>query len=669
VGFWDGLCVLWERGWPWLLQHLAGKAPGRRHRVLLGVEELEVRWVPNSAPVAIADSYEVLHAQQLTVSSPGVLENDTDADLDTLSTNLVTDVSHGSLSLSSDGGFSYTPAGGYSGSDSFEYQAYDGTDYGNTVLVSIDVTDAAPTADDDAFDLHGDTLTVGSVDSVLNNDSDPDLDSLTAEKVSDPAHGSLTFYSDGTFEYTATAGFTGVDSFTYRVFDGALYSSAATVTITGQAPTASADSYEVEEDQFLSVMASGVLGNDSDPDPEDSLTAVLYTDVSHGSLVLNSNGGFDYTPNSGYVGTDNFQYQAFDGALYSTITTVIINVTATAPPPPADLHFFVNTLADTHDANLQDGQATDAQGNTSLRAAIEQINATGGASNTIEISLTGTVQLTLQSPLVISRNTQLTGGGMGSLIVRGAGNTQNPADWNRIFEISASTTVSMTDFTIRNGRAWLLDPNFGGKGGGILNHGNLTLQTMEVSYNRADDKGGGIYNDGTLSGSEVWITDNLWGDGAGLYNAGTANLSWGQILSNQSDGGGGGIYNASGATLTLAFMDIMSNQGNGGGGIYNAGSLSGDNLNLSNNQTTGYGGGLFNTSNANPTISNSWIRNNSANKGGGLYINSGTLTLLYCDISDNTATVLGSAACRDPVTGHWIKTDCTGNGDWKDDVI
>ncbi len=62
------------------------------------------------------------------VAAPGVLGNDTDADSDPLTAVLDTDVSHGTLSLAADGGFTYTPTSGYSGPDSFTYHADDGTD-------------------------------------------------------------------------------------------------------------------------------------------------------------------------------------------------------------------------------------------------------------------------------------------------------------------------------------------------------------------------------------------------------------------------------------------------------------------------------------------------------------------------------------------------------------
>ncbi len=141
---------------------------------------------------------------------------------------------------------------------------------------------------------------------VLGNDSDPDGDPLTAVLVTGPSHGSLTLNANGSFSYTPAADFTGADSFSYRASDGTLTSNVATVTLNvtavNDAPVAAGDAYSTAEDTVLTVAAPGVLGNDGDPDG-DPLTAVLVTGPSHGSLTLNANGSFSYTPAADYAGS------------------------------------------------------------------------------------------------------------------------------------------------------------------------------------------------------------------------------------------------------------------------------------------------------------------------------------------------------------------------------
>jgi len=80
----------------------------------------------NDAPVAVNDSYPAARDTTLNVAAPGVLINDSDVDGDTLSAVLVSQPTHGSLTLNSNGSFSYVPASNYVGSDSFTYKANDG---------------------------------------------------------------------------------------------------------------------------------------------------------------------------------------------------------------------------------------------------------------------------------------------------------------------------------------------------------------------------------------------------------------------------------------------------------------------------------------------------------------------------------------------------------------
>jgi VCBS repeat-containing protein len=95
----------------------------------------------NSPPVATADEYETDGETTLSVSeSQGVLTNDDDPDGDSLSASLVTDVSHGELTLDADGSFEYTPDDGFTGEDTFTYQIADGNGETDRATVTISVT-------------------------------------------------------------------------------------------------------------------------------------------------------------------------------------------------------------------------------------------------------------------------------------------------------------------------------------------------------------------------------------------------------------------------------------------------------------------------------------------------------------------------------------------------
>ena len=79
----------------------------------------------------------------------------------------------------------------------------------------------------------------------------------------------------------------------------------------------------------------GILGNDSDVDG-DTITAVLVSDVSNGTLTLNADGSFTYTPAANFVGTDSFSYKVNDSLLDSNTVTVEIDVTAVNDAPVAN---------------------------------------------------------------------------------------------------------------------------------------------------------------------------------------------------------------------------------------------------------------------------------------------------------------------------------------------
>lgn len=102
-----------------------------------------------------------------------------------------------------------------------------------TVTITVIKPNGAPVALADAFTTAEDTqLVVDAAEGVLANDTDPDSVSLTAGLVDDVTKGTLSLAADGSFTYMPNAGFFGVDSFTYKAFDGESHSEVVTVTIT-----------------------------------------------------------------------------------------------------------------------------------------------------------------------------------------------------------------------------------------------------------------------------------------------------------------------------------------------------------------------------------------------------------------------------------------------------
>jgi choice-of-anchor B domain-containing protein len=186
---------------------------------------------PDNVPVAVADVYTTTQEVALSVAAPGVLDNDTDGDGDSLSAVLDTNPSHGTLSFNADGSFIYTPTVGFEGSDNFTYHADDGNNSSNVATVMISVLNSAPFAVVDNYTTAENTVLTLSAPGVLNNDGDSDSDSLTAVLDTGPNNGTLSFNADGSFTYTPTFGFSGTDSFTYHASDGTDSSNITTVII------------------------------------------------------------------------------------------------------------------------------------------------------------------------------------------------------------------------------------------------------------------------------------------------------------------------------------------------------------------------------------------------------------------------------------------------------
>ena len=177
----------------------------------------------------------------------------------------------------------------------------------------------------------GATLTVTAGNGVMANDFDPQGLTMTIASHTNPVNGTLTLNaSDGSFTYVPNAGFSGTDTFTYTLTNGIAESDPANVAITvgGRPVVTTGDFFRIPDSGALSVAATGAgsLGsNDSNPDN----SAVTYhLDANgapkHGTVVLNADGSFTYTPNSTFAGIDQFRYYVSDGVSNSNVSPVVI---------------------------------------------------------------------------------------------------------------------------------------------------------------------------------------------------------------------------------------------------------------------------------------------------------------------------------------------------------
>src|SRR5439155_813317 len=143
------------------------------------------------APVALDDDYGVQHDQDSNVEAIfGLLTNDSVASGAPMTASLVAGPSHGTLTLSSDGGFLYTPDAAYLGTDTFTYHVTDGTLSSDPATVTIEVRDQAPVAVDITYDVgENDLLPADPARNLVEWAAyDPDGEALTPILVSGPAH-------------------------------------------------------------------------------------------------------------------------------------------------------------------------------------------------------------------------------------------------------------------------------------------------------------------------------------------------------------------------------------------------------------------------------------------------------------------------------------------------
>ncbi|MEX2174301.1 MAG: Ig-like domain-containing protein [Pirellulaceae bacterium] len=196
---------------------------------------------------------------------------------------------------------------------------------------------SAPVAADNGYATDEDTILNVAAPGVLGNDSDADGSPLTATLVSGPTNGTLTLNSNGSFAYRPRFNFNGTDSFTYRARDGAADSNVATVTFTVAAvndaprPTPIVTRVTTDEDTAINGQLSAV---DAENDPF-TFTSPPEFAPTHGTVTVNADGTWTYTPAPNYHGNDFFGYRVTDNQGASEVGVVDITVASVNDAPLA----------------------------------------------------------------------------------------------------------------------------------------------------------------------------------------------------------------------------------------------------------------------------------------------------------------------------------------------
>ena len=339
------------------------------------------RAAAGSTPTTVNDSYGTNINTVLSVPGPGVLANDNTNGGGTLTTLLVSDVANGTLALNADGDFVYNPTTGFSGIDSFTYRAVNTVGSGNIATVTLTVATGLPTAVNDAYTTSANIALNVAAPGVLANDNSDGGGAMTTVLVTNVVNGTLALAANGGFTYTPLGGFAGADTFTYRAVNTVGSSNAATVTLTVNpgSPTAQSPT---------GLYASAIAGNTVTlrwTPPAGGLTPTGYAlegGVTPGQVLASLATG---------SASPIFTFTAPTGAFYVRIHTLS---GANKSAASNEIRLFVNVpAAPSAPTNLL-GLVNGSNLSLAWRNTFE-----GGAPTSLLLDVSGTLSATLPLPL------------------------------------------------------------------------------------------------------------------------------------------------------------------------------------------------------------------------------------------------------------------------------
>lgn len=241
------------------------------------------------------------------------------------------------------------------------------------------------------------------------------------------------------------------------------------------------------------------------------------------------------------------------------------------------------------------------------------------------------------------------------LVIVGTGAPSINGNTERAFHIHNGVTATFEGILLTDGDAIY--------GGGLVNEGNLTLNNFTCNYNNVsippggmgDAMGGCIFNTSSLIINNGHFLANTAGYGGAVYNLdnATALIENSSLTGNESEFNGGALWNGVDAEFTINNSTLEMNEaGLDGGGVWNHGDFYGEGLVLEDNHAIDRGGAIYVWMDTFTQFNNSWLTENSANWGGGLYNNNGMVHFYESGITNNTATgpVGGGIYNNGPVT-------------------
>ncbi len=306
----------------------------------------------NNPPLVHND---ILETYQNITATGNVLSNDNELDFgQTLTVTEINGntggignpvvITGGTVTLNANGTYSFVPTLDFTGTTSFTYTACDNampTPACRTATVNITVYPATgapndpPFAQDDAKTGGINTLLAGNV---LDNDFDPNVpvQALTVTPQTGVAiiGGTYSVNAAGGYSFVPNSGFTGTTSFTYQVCNVTPLCDLATVYLTVH-PLAPALSADINNTLMNTPVTGNLLTNDSDPNGGTlTINTTPVSGPSNGTIQINADGTYTYTPNFGFQGTDPVIYEVCNTAGLCERTTLTITVQQQLPQLP-----------------------------------------------------------------------------------------------------------------------------------------------------------------------------------------------------------------------------------------------------------------------------------------------------------------------------------------------
>ncbi|WP_204263174.1 Calx-beta domain-containing protein [Spongiivirga citrea] len=285
----------------------------------------------------IAVNPDIESTNEDTAVDIAVLANDLFASNDTVVVTSTTTPANGTVVINGDGTITYTPAGDYTGIDTFDYTVTvthpDSSTSTGTATVTVNVLTQPDVVPDTIVVAEDDTVTFNPLDNDLYSGSTAVITSVGVNIT--PANGTVVLNGDGTVTYTPDPDYFGTDTYSYTVTvtnpDGSTTTETTTVSvIINQVNDAIDDSITTAEDTPINFDA---FVNDTF-DPTTTIDNIVITGPTNGTVVVEGDGTFTYTPAPDYNGPDAFIYEVTatnsNGFTFTESATVNVNITPVA---------------------------------------------------------------------------------------------------------------------------------------------------------------------------------------------------------------------------------------------------------------------------------------------------------------------------------------------------